>query len=390
MPVVRSGLEVFLEDRQELVAGKRVSVVAHAASVTSRFQHIVDLFQQHPSINLVSVLGPQHGVCGETQDNMVEWESFWDPARKLSIYSLYGKTRCPTREMLSETDVLVFDLQDVGARYYTFIHTLSLVLEAAAQAGREVLVLDRPNPIGGVELEGPVLDLSFRSFVGRYPLPVRHGMTVGEIAMYLNSEFQLGCSLRVVSMTGWDREMYFGQTGLPWVMPSPNMPNVETALVYPGLCLLEGTNISEGRGTTRPFELSGAPWISPMRLVKELERVRLPGVVFRPAYFIPTFHKWSGEQVGGVQIHVTDRSRFRPFLTGLTLIVLYRELSDGKFQWNPPPYEYEFEKLPFDILCGTDRLRLQIEAGISVEEMSSNWELKLRAFKALRQQYLLY
>ncbi len=387
---VRTGLDLFLDQRLDLVAGKRVTVIAHSASVDSRIRNIVDLFRHHPEIELVSVMGPQHGIYGETQDNMVEWEGYRDPDSKLPFHSLYGETRRPTRSMLSETDVLVFDLQDVGARYYTFIHTLALVLEAAGESGKEVVVLDRPNPIGGVQLEGPVLDPAFRSFVGLYPLPIRHGMTMGEIAGYLNSEFALGCSLQVVPMQGWKREMYFENTGLPWVMPSPNMPSVETALAYPGLCLLEGTNVSEGRGTTRPFELSGAPWISAPALVAELECARLPGVHFRPLYFIPTFHKWAGERVGGIQIHVTDRARFKPFLTGLVLVRLYRELSDGRFEWKPPPYEYEMEKLPFDILCGTDRLRLQLEDGTAPQDAARQWQPQLKAFEEVRQRYLLY
>jgi uncharacterized protein YbbC (DUF1343 family) len=292
--------------------------------------------------------------------------------------------------MLNGVDVLVFDLQDVGARYYTYIQTLALVMKACREQGKSLVVLDRPNPINGVDTEGTVLDPDFSSFVGLYPLAIRHGLTVGELALYLNLEFQIDCRLEIVKMQGWTRDMFFSETQLPWVLPSPNMPTLETALVYPGMCLLEGTNVSEGRGTTRPFELSGAPWITPARMVEQLDRMDLPGVVFRPVHFTPTFHKWAGERIGGVQIHVSDRAAFRPVLTGLALLTLYRQMGEDRFAWKSPPYEYEEEKLPIDILCGTDRIRHLIEAGAGLDELEGSWRTELEEFREVRQKYLLY
>jgi uncharacterized protein YbbC (DUF1343 family) len=387
---VRSGLEVLLSDRLDLLKGQRVGIIANPSSVDSSLRHAVDLLSEHPRVNLTAIFGPQHGARGETQDNMIEWEDYRDPITGLPVYSLYGATRVPTESMLSQVDLLIFDVQDVGARYYTFIYTMALALEACGRQGKRFLVLDRPNPINGRDVEGPVLDPAFASFVGLFPLPVRHGMTVAELALYFNSEFGLRCELEVIKMEGWRREMYFEDTGLPWVFPSPNMPTPDTAMVYPGMCLLEGTNVSEGRGTTRPFELSGAPWIEPSRLVTTLSDMDLPGAAFRPVHFITTFHKWSGQMIGGVQIHVTDRGSFRSFLTGLALVKAYRDLGKGNFAWNDPPYEYEYEKLPFDILCGTDRIRRRLEAGATVFDIEGSWKRQLEVFLPLRDKYLLY
>jgi uncharacterized protein YbbC (DUF1343 family) len=321
---------------------------------------------------------------------MIEWSAYTDTERDVQVFSLYSDTRRPTEEMLSRFDVLVVDLQDVGARYYTFVQTLALAMDSCREFNREIIVLDRPNPIGGSEVEGPVLEPEFKSFVGLHPVAVRHGMTVGELAEFFNTYCDIGSNLTVVRMEGWTRDMHFIDTDLPWVLPSPNMPLLETAFVYPGLCLLEGTNVSEGRGTTRPFEFSGAPWIHPDTLVSELRHFDLPGAIFRPAYFSPTFHKWAGHRVGGVQIHVVDRESFRPFRTGVALVMLYRRLGGADFDWKQPPYEYEMELLPFDILCGTDRVRLGIEAEKNLEEIEGSWVQDLRAFENIRKRYLLY
>jgi len=387
---VKTGLEILLANRTEILKNRRVGVVVNPASVDSRLRSTVNLLSAHPEIDLTAVFGPQHGTRGETQDNMIEWEDFRDPDRGLPVFSLYGKTRKPTAEMLAGVDTIVFDLQDVGARYYTYIQTLALVMEACSGCGKELVVLDRPNPINGVDLEGPVLSPHFRSFVGLYPLPIRHGMTMGEIAEYLNREFRLGCDLKVIPMEGWQRSMFFDETGLPWIMPSPNMPTLDTAIIYPGMCLLEGTNLSEGRGTTRPFELCGAPWIEPEDLAETLHYMKLPGVRFRPVYFEPTFHKWSGQVIGGVQIHVLDRRVFLPFLTGLAVIQSFRTAAGSGFRFNDPPYEYEYEKLPFDILCGTDRIRIQMEKSVPLNEIQNAWMDSLRKFSEKRKQYLLY
>ncbi len=321
---------------------------------------------------------------------MIEWEGFRDKQTGLPVYSLYGKTREPLREMMEGIDCLVIDLPDVGARYYTFVWTLALCLRACKKYGKACVVLDRPNPINGVAMEGPVLDPRFSSFVGLYPLPIRHGMTMGEIALYLNREFNIECDLTVVPLEGWRREMWFDETSLPWVMPSPNMPTLDTAIVYPGMCLLEGTTISEGRGTTRPFEIFGKPGVDPDELVKRLTGEDLPGVRFRPLYFQPTFQKYQGELCGGAQIHVTDRNRFLPVLTGVAVIRTMYHMYPESFFWKQPPYEYEEEKLPIDILAGTDELRSQIEHGCSLEEIARSWQKKLDLFREARKPYLLY
>ncbi|MDA2933741.1 DUF1343 domain-containing protein [Acidobacteria bacterium AH-259-D05] len=387
---VKPGLEVFLEQQLDLIQDKRVGIIVNPASINSRLEDTLDLFFNHPEINLTAVMGPQHGMRGETQDNMIEWEDYRDPVTHLPVYSLYGKTRSPTEKMLKEVDVVIFDLQDVGARYYTYIHTLALAMKSCQGQGKSFILLDRPNPINGVEVEGTVLDPDFRSFVGLYPLAMRHGMTVGELALYFNQEFHISCELEVIKMQGWAREMFFEDTQLPWALPSPNMPTADTAIVYPGMCLLEGTNVSEGRGTTRPFEISGAPWIKPLEMVKRLEQMELPGALFRPIHFTPTFHKWASQRIGGIQIQVTDRRAFRPVLTGLALLKEYREMGKDQFAWKSPPYEYEYEKLPFDILCGTDKIRKSMEAGTSLQELENSWKEELQAFREIRQKYLLY
>ncbi len=387
---VKLGLEVLLGESLRGLRNSRVAVIANPGSVDSQLRHIVDLFHAHPEVRLVSALGPQHGIRGETQDNMIEWSGFRDPQSGVPVHSLYGENRKPTPEMLADADVVVFDLQDVGARYYTFIHTMALAMEACRELDKRFVVLDRPNPINGIDLEGPVLNPAFASFVGLHPMPIRHAMTVGEIAGFLNQERSIGCHLEVVPMEGWRRELFFDETGLPWVLPSPNIPTLDSALVYPGICLLEGTNVSEGRGTTRPFELSGAPWVDAASLARQLDGKGLPGARFRPVHFIPTFHKWADQIVAGVQIHVQDRRVFKPFATGLALLSAYRDCGGERFAWNDPPYEYEFDKAPIDILCGTDRIRLGIEAGVSVQELERGWESDLAGFREIRQRYLLY
>ena len=387
---VRIGLEVFLEDRLDLVRGERVGVIAHPASVMPGLHHVVDLLFRHSGIQLTTIMGPQHGARGETQDNMIEWQDYRDPGTGLRVYSLYSQIRRPTEEMLSDVDVVLIDLQDVGARYYTFVHTMALAMEVVAELGKRVVVLDRPNPINGIDVEGNLPVLGFRSFVGWHPLVVRHAMTAAELALYFNSVQPEECELEVVRMEGWDREMFFQETGLPWVFPSPNMPTEETALVYPGLCLLEGTNVSEGRGTTRPFELSGAPWVDPLELVERLQEEDLPGATFRPVHFTPTFHKWKEHMVAGVQIHVQDRSAYRPFRTGLALLAAYRDLGGPEFKWKAPPYEYVTDRLPIDVICGTDSIRTQIEQGLSVPDIECGWQEGRQEFESIRRRFLLY
>ena len=334
--------------------GARVGALLHPASVSSKLEHASrvlervngDLFQ------LRAFFGPQHGFLGQTQDNMIEWKSYAHPRLGIPVYSLYGEHREPTAEMLRDLDVLLVDLQDVGARYYTFIWTLYLCMRASAKCNVAVLVLDRPNPINGVTVEGPPIEKGYESFVGMHSIPVRHGKTIAELAVQFRNEAFPNCRLSILPMKNWERALWFDQTGLPWVMPSPNMPMPDTATVYPGMCLVEATNISEGRGTTRPFEIFGAPFIEPEVLCRELNRLQLPGVFFRENYFQPTFNKFAGELCGGAQIHVLDRAAFHSFQSGVEIIRCIRKLYPDSFAWKQPPYEYEFEKLPIQILLG--------------------------------------
>ncbi|GAB4491185.1 MAG: DUF1343 domain-containing protein [Thermodesulfovibrionales bacterium] len=368
-----------------------VGLLAHPASVDRSLRHAVDRFLASKKFRLAALFGPQHGFRGETQDNMIEWGGYRDPVTGLAVYSLYGETRKPRPEMLQGLDLMVVDLQDVGSRYYTFIWTLALVIEACQEQSIPVLVLDRPNPITGSATEGPVLDPAYASFVGLRPLPVRHAMTIAEIALYLKDNYYPALDLHLIPMDGWRRAMWFDQTGLPWVLPSPNMPTLDTAVVYPGMCLLEGTNLSEGRGTTRPFEIFGAPFIEPEKLVQRLGAFRLPGVVFRTLHFLPTFQKHSGSLCGGSQIHVTDRKRFRPFLTAAAVLKAVIELWPAKFAWKQPPYEYEEKLLPIDILAGTDRLRKDLEQGRSLKEMEAWWAAEADRFrKSISNNYKIY
>lgn len=388
--MVETGLEIFLESKVGLLGGARVGLIVNPASINSRFEHTADLFHQHPQIRLTALFGPQHGIRGETQDNMIEWQTFRDKRTALPAYSLYGETRKPTPEMLADVDVLVFDVQDVGTRVYTFIYTMALAMKAARECDKRFIVLDRPNPIGGLRIEGNILDSEFQSFVGMYPIPMRHGMTIGELALMFNGEFGIGCELEVVGMEGWRRAMWYEETRLPWVMPSPNIPTVDTAVVYPGSVMFEGTNVSEGRGTTRPFEIIGAPYIDPDGLIRELRNNNLPGVVFRPIHFQPTFHKFAGEICGGVQIHVTDRIAFNPVITGVAIVSVIRRLYPEGFDWNQPPYEYVYDKLPFDVINGGSRLREQIEGGVPVAEIEESWREGLNQFARRRATCLLY
>jgi uncharacterized protein YbbC (DUF1343 family) len=334
--------------------GVRLGALLHPASVSARLEHAAQILERRDGelFHLRALFGPQHGYLGQTQDNMVEWQSYEHPRLGIPVYSLYGAQREPTPAMLENLDALLIDLQDVGARYYTFIWTMFLGMRACEQCDVHVVVLDRPNPIKGITTEGPLLDPDYRSFVGLHPLPVRHGRTIGELAALFRDEAFPRCRLTILPMIGWDRAMWFDQTGLPWVMPSPNMPTLETATVYPGMCLLEGTNISEGRGTTRPFELFGAPFIDAEALTRELNQLGLPGVRFRENWFQPTFHKFSGEICGGAQLHVTDRDLFTPYRAGIEIIRTIRRMSHDSFLWKQPPYEYEYHRLPIEVLLG--------------------------------------
>ncbi|MCB9497466.1 MAG: DUF1343 domain-containing protein [Fibrobacteria bacterium] len=373
---------------QELV-GCRLGAVVHPASILPDLSPLADLLKAPGQPwKLAALFGPQHGILGHTQDNMIEWEGEADPRWGVPVHSLYGRVRKPTPPMLAGLDALLIDLQDVGARYYTFIWTLKLCMEAAWEQGLAVVVPDRPNPLGGV-VEGPMLEDGFQSFVGLHTVPVRHGLTMGEMARLLVAECFPGLRLFVLPMEGYRSGMTWEETLLPWVLPSPNMPTPDTARVYPGMCLLEACTVSEGRGTTRPFEIFGAPWIDSQVLKSHLDSLHLPGVVFREMGFQPTFHKGVGRLCSGVQIHVTNAQLFRPVLTGWAILWALRQQALAQqpipidplhpeglpdlFGWKAPPYEYEEIKLPIDILAGGSRWRERLEAGATPYELEQDW-----------------
>jgi uncharacterized protein YbbC (DUF1343 family) len=374
----------------ERLASRRVGVVCNPASVDHELRHIADRLKTHAGAALAAIFGPQHGFRSDVQENMIETGHACDGFRHVPVYSLYSETREPTAQMLRGIDTLVIDLQDVGTRIYTYIYTMANCLVAARKHGLTVIVCDRPNPIGGTAVEGPMLVRGYESFVGMYPIAMRHGMTIGELARLFNEEFGIGAELEVVPMQGWRRDTYFDETGIPWVLPSPNIPTLDTAIVYPGTVLFEGINVSEGRGTTRPFELIAAPWVNAEPFAAALNRRDLPGVRFRPAVIEPTFHKHAKTTCGGCQIHVLDRASFRPVETGVALIEAFRACAPDEFKWREPPYEYEHTKLPIDILAGSSELREQIDGGMSANEIARSWQIETDRFVKVRQNYLLY
>lgn len=382
----RLGVEVLLQDKIDLIKDKRVGLITNPTAVDQSVTSIVDLLYNNNNVNLTALYGPEHGVRGSAQAGQYV-EQYTDEKTGLPVYSLYGKTKKPTPEMLSNVDVLLFDIQDVGTRYYTYIYTMALAMEAAKENNIPIIVLDRPNPISGTKVEGPVLEDKYSSFIGEYPIPVRHGMTVGELAKLFNSEFGIGADLTVVEMEGWKRNIYYDETPLEWILPSPNMPTLETAVVYPGAALIEGTNVSEGRGTTKPFELIGAPFINSDNLAAKLNSYKLPGVTFRAASFIPTFSKHANVLSHGIQIHVTDRNAYKPFETGLYIVKTIHDMYPNDFQFRAPNAAgISF----FDNLVGNGSIRADIEAGKSIEEIKAAWQAGLDEFNGVREKYLLY
>ncbi len=387
---VKLGLEKILDGNKNSLTNLRVGLICNQASVDHRYRHAADLFYENADVKLAALFGPQHGIRGDVQDNMVETDHGTDKKTNLPVYSLYSETRQPTAAMLKDLDALVFDLQDVGCRVYTFIYTMANVMKACAEQGKKMFVLDRPNPINGVSVEGNTLEKGHESFVGQYPIPMRHGLTVGELARLFNREFDINCEMEVITMDGWAREDYLDETDCPWVMPSPNMPTVDTAVVFPATVYFEGTQVSEGRGTTRPFEIVGAPFIDAQELADALASLRLPGVIFRPIQFLPTFQKHAGKNCAGVFLHASDRRIFEPVITGLAMIKTVRDLYPNDFKWKEPPYEYVFDRNPFDVINGSLGVRNQIENGASVEEIKSSWRKDEADFRELRKEYLLY
>ena len=373
--------------------GQRVALVSNPASVDHRLCHSVDLLAADPEVNLVALFGPQHGFRSDVQDNMIETphaEFHAGAKKRVPLYSLYSDTREPTADMLRDVDAIVIDLQDIGTRIYTYVYTMANCMRAARRHGVKVMVCDRPNPIGGLALEGITLEPGNESFVGQFPIPTRHGMTVGELARLFNEHFGIGADLEVIAMDGWTRQMYWDDTGLPWVMPSPNIPTLDSAIAFPGTVHIEGTNASEGRGTTRPFELIGAPWVRAETFAASLNARELPGVYFRPTVFEPTFQKHARAACGGCQIHVLNRSQYKPVLTGVAVIDALRAADPASFSWKQPPYEYEHDKVPIDVIAGSGSLRQQIDAGERAEQMAPQWEPGIAAFRDLRTPYLLY
>jgi uncharacterized protein YbbC (DUF1343 family) len=393
---VLPGLEVLIDHEPFRIQGKRIGLVTNQSAVTRDLQHAVKLLHAGRGWKLTALFGPEHGIWGEAQD-MAHIDHSIDPLTGLPVYSLYGEKEedlAPRREALRGLDALLIDLQDIGSRYYTFIYTMALCMRAAAPLGLEVIVLDRPNPIDGVHIEGNIREDKYKSFVGMFPLPTRHGMTAGELAgwfaRYYADTQGIDCRVTVVAMKGWNRSMWWGDTGLPWVIPSPNMPTVYTATVYPGMCLVEGTNLSEGRGTTHPFEFFGAPWLDSFKLADNLNRLELPGVRFRPDYFMPTFHKHANRVCGGVELHVTNRSTFEPYRTGLWCIKVARDMNPEEFKWRTETYEFVSDRLAIDLLAGSARYREIIESGGNIDEWVRDWEDPLREFARQRAEFLMY
>jgi uncharacterized protein YbbC (DUF1343 family) len=389
---VQTGLARLAEEGTSLVPLDRVGLLVNATSVDTELRHAIELLRARKDLKVTALFGPEHGVRGDAQD-MIGVDASTDSLTGLPVFSLYGHTEAslsPTPDMLEHVDAIVFDIQDIGSRYYTFVWTMVLAMRACAKAGKPFVVLDRPNPIGGTHIEGGAIAPGFESFVGLVSCPNRHGMTAGEIARWRADVEKLDLELAVIAMRGWERDMYFEHTGLPWVLPSPNMPTVDTALVYPGMCLVEGTELSEARGTTRPFELSGAPWIDGQRLARDMDAMGLPGVKLRPGVYTPTFHKHAGKPCGGVQLHVTDAEAFRPYRTGVAFLKACHDQDPAQFKWRAKAYEF-VDKIPaIDLLAGGDALRKGIEAGASLDELSARWPRDEGAFAEERAPYLLY
>ena len=411
----QTGLDLLARARPKWLRGRRVGLLMHPASIDARLESARTIVARLCGDRLRALYGPQHGFAGEKQDNMIESGHGRDPALDIPVHSLYSETRAPTAAMLADIDLLLVDLQDVGTRVYTFEWTTALALEACAAAGKEIVVLDRPNPIGGQILEGNLIRPGYTSFVGLYPVPMRHALTLGELAALVNARLAAAggsgpaapvrpqprqdgpgvrctglADLTIVPMRGWRRRMAFDDTGLPWVLPSPNIPTLDTAVVYPGAVLFEGTDLSEGRGTSRPFELIGAPWIDGERFADAMNARQIPGAWFRAAFFEPTFHKQARLLCGGCQVHVTDRKALPSMRVAVEMLDEFRREAPSEKLWRDPPYEYEHVKPPIDILYGSDRLRKGIDSGESPASIMKDWKRDEDAFRKLRQPFLLY
>ncbi|WDF02296.1 exo-beta-N-acetylmuramidase NamZ family protein [Shouchella hunanensis] len=381
---MKLGLDCFLEKDYSLVEKKRVGLLSNLTGVNQSLQPTIDLLYQHSKVNLVSLFAPEHGIRGDAKEGE-HIEFSIDPHTGLPVYSLYGQTRKPTPEMLEDIDVVLFDLQDIGSRYYTYIYSMAYMMEACQEHNKTFIVLDRPNPVGGLNVEGNLVEEAFQSFVGLLPIPNRHGMTVGELALLFKHEFGYQCDLHIVKMEGWSRDMLHNDTGYAWVPPSPNAPSLDMALLYPGTCLIEGTNLSEGRGTVKPFEQFGAPFINGFELAQAINHLRLPGVIARQASFVPTYQKYNGAQCHGVQLHLTDTSLYEPFSSGIKIIQLIAERYPEHFSFTKPTNGHYM----FDLLAGTDTLRKAIRDG-DLTSFFATSKKQSKAFLKQRSHYLLY
>jgi len=387
---IRLGVEKLLTEDIGVLGGMRVGLICNQASVDHNFSHVADLFSENRKIDLTTFFGPQHGIRGDVQDNMIETGHSVDEKTGLPIYSLYSEIREPSEKMLEEVDALVFDLQDIGGRVYTFIYTMANAMKACAKFNKKMVVCDRPNPINGIDVEGNLLEKGHESFVGQYALPMRHGLTVGELAKLFNVEFGIGCDLEVIEMDGWRREYFIDETDAPWVIPSPNMPTLDAAIVFPGTVYFEGTQVSEGRGTTRPFEYVGAPYVDSEEFADALNSLNMVGVIFRPTNFLPTFQKYKDVVCGGVFVHVRSRKEFKPVITGLAMVKTVFDLYREQFEWKKPPYEYVFDRNPFDVIAGTTKIREAFERGDKIASIEDSWKEDVAEFRLLRKDYLIY
>ena len=380
---VMTGLDC-VDSYSQVFQGKRIGIITNHTAYNRNGKYIVDVIRGLPDVKVTALFGPEHGLWGKEQD-AIKIDNQTDPVYRLQVYSLYGKTLKPTPEMLQDIDILIFDIQDIGARFYTYIYTMSLAMEAAAENGKRFIVLDRPNPINGFCVEGNLLEPAFSSFVGLYPVPVRHGMTAGELAKMFNEQGWLKDGIKadlvVIPMKGWRRRMWYDQTGLTFIKPSPNMPDLETAAVYPGLCLLEGTNVSEARGTKRPFRQFGAPWLDSKRLADRLNKLNLPGMHFEPVRFTPASSKYQGQECNGVRIIITERDRLEPYYSGVRIVNEIYRMYPRNFQW---------KARHFDRLCGTSAVRNAITSRSSLNKLRNKWQAGLESFRKIRNKYLIY
>ena len=389
MNLIRTGLETLYTAKPDCLKDRRLGLLANPASVDHTFTHAKDVINALFPGQLKALFSPQHGFFAEKQDNMIESGHAWDPELDIPVFSLYSDTRIPTPDMFAPIDTLIIDIQDVGTRVYTFIYTISYCLETAAALGKSVVILDRPNPVGGTQVEGNMLEPDCASFVGRFPIPMRHGLTVGEISQYFNDAFDIGCDLTIIQMDGWKRDMYWQDTGLAWIAPSPNLPTPFSAMVYPGQVIFEGTNISEARGTALPFEQFGAPYVDALAIKQRIGN-SLPGIFLRPVCFEPTSGKWAKQVCRGFHIHITDRQAYKPYLSALVFVQQILKSHPDDFKFKTPPYEYEYERLPMDLILGSTSVRKALEDTADIRDIEQTWQKKLDRFKQESERFYLY